>query len=217
MLIYLFDRLYLDFTNSNKEMVWILSGSDCCAHIFREDKEKQCFFEESVFTYFPELCELPSIAIWIDVYNLETSDGVKRITAVGCENGIVQLTVVEIDTDNDKHIVTAFWKLEYDGPVLSVRIFTDQNVSLMKTNQFKEKLKKALHFDIEVDSNVHLLVVNSIESSVVYRDVLINGLSKRLTLPKSKRCDCTITSCIADIDMDSNNEIAIGTYGHVSR
>ncbi len=162
------------------------------------------------------MSELPSIGMWIDIFNLETSDGVKRITAVGCENGIVQLTVVEFDSETNKHVVTDLWKIEYDGPVISVRLFTDQNESVLKTTQFKEKLRKALSFDTESNKSVNLLVVNSIESSVVYRDVLINGLAKRLILPMSKRCDCSLTSCIADIDMDGNNEIAIGTYGHVS-
>ena len=205
----------MDNTRECKEQVWILSGSDCCAHIYREDKEKQCFYEESALTYFPELCELPAIIMWFDIYNLRTSEGIKRLTAVGLENGVIQLSVVEFDTDINKHVISNSWKVEYDGPVLSVRLFTDQSNCVNVWTQFKERLTNALNYEAMVDTDVHLLVTNSIESSVVYRNILINGLNKRLVLPNSRRCDSTITSCVADIDMDTNNEIAIGTYGHV--
>ncbi|CAG2176538.1 unnamed protein product, partial [Oppiella nova] len=115
----------------------------------------------------------------------------------------------------DKHVVTGLWRYDYDGPVLSCRLFTDQSASVLRDNEFKRKLRAAMDApDVVVDTGVHLLVTNSIESSVVYRDVLANGLNKRLVLPASKRCDATVTSCVADIDMDATNEIAIGTYGH---
>lgn len=153
--------------------------------------------------------------MWFDIFNLKTSEGVKRLTAVGLENGVIQLSLVEFDVDINKHFIVNTWKVEYDGPVLSVRLFTDQSNSVSVNNEFKQRLRTALNTEFVADTEIHLLVTNSIESSVVYRNVLINGLNKRLVLPNSRRCDCTITSCVADIDMDANNEIAIGTYGHV--
>ncbi|CAG2182573.1 unnamed protein product, partial [Oppiella nova] len=133
--------LYLDHTMNYREQVWVLSGSDCSAHIYREDKEKQCFYEESAAVqYFPELCELSAIVMWIDIRNVDTADGVKRVTAVGLESGVVQLSVVEFDVDTDKHVVTGLWRYDYDGPVLSCRLFTDQSASVLRDNEFKRKL-----------------------------------------------------------------------------
>lgn len=193
-----------------------MSGSDCCAHVFREDKEKQCFYEESAAIYFPELQDLESIIMWIDVYNLKNNEGAKRVTAVGLENGMVQLSVVEFDSDAGKHVVNNCWKVEYDGPVLSVKLFTDRPKHIFKSSQLQRKLETLLKGEsVASETKINLLVANSIEASVVYRDVMDNGLNSRLVLPNSRRCDCTLTSCVADIDMDGTNEIAIGTYGHV--
>ena len=205
----------MDNTGEYKEQVWLLSASDCCVHIFREDKEKQCFYEESATIYFPELQELESIVMWIDIHNLKSSEGIKRITAVGLENGVILLSIVEYDSDANKHIISNCWKVEYDGPVLSVKLFTDRNSFTSKNNHLKHKIKSALNSELVNDMTINLLIANSIEASVVYRDIMNNGLNKRLVLPNSRRFDCTLTSCVADIDMDANNEIAIGTYGHV--
>lgn len=46
-----------------------------------------------------------------------------------------------------------------------------------------------------------------------YRDILHHGMKHDITLSGSESSDCILCSCIADINMDNQNEILLGTYG----
>lgn len=45
------------------------------------------------------------------------------------------------------------------------------------------------------------------------RDILNNGMEDDIRLNGSETSDCILCSCIADINMDGQNEILLGTYG----
>ena len=58
--------------------------------------------------------------------NLEKSyeyDLFRRITAIGCEDGSVELFVVEYDDPTSPEIFRSY-KTQFDGPILSVRLFS---------------------------------------------------------------------------------------------
>lgn len=44
------------------------------------------------------------------------------MTAVGCEDGSVELALIEYDEPLKAEILKS-WKIQFDGPVLSVRFF----------------------------------------------------------------------------------------------
>lgn len=107
--------------NGNEEILWLLSGSDCLVHIFREDIKKQCFYKEKN-DLFPELNQFESIVIWMDIFNYKENNKYRRFSAVGCENGNFHLFSIELPNQNNPIIVES-WKNNFDGPVLSVKFF----------------------------------------------------------------------------------------------
>jgi hypothetical protein len=54
---------------------------------------------------------------------------------------------------------------------------------------------------------IHLLVANSLLASCVYENVLRDGLSRELVLPRSEKFDCVLCACVGDFDMDGRNEV----------
>lgn len=47
----------------------------------------------------------------------------------------------------------------------------------------------------------------------ITRDILNNGMNEDIILNGSETSDCILCSCVADINMDGQNEILLGTYG----
>ena len=67
---------------------------------------------------------------------------------------------------------------------------------------------------------LHLLVTNALAPSVVYSGLpLADGdpPPRRHTLADSDVSDVVTCSCVCDINMDSRNELVLGTYGQVRR
>nr|XP_042905851.1 KICSTOR complex protein kaptin isoform X2 [Parasteatoda tepidariorum] len=186
--------------NQSKEMVWLLSGSDCKIHLYREDKTRQTYSEEPSNTCFPEFEDLPSLVMWMDFIASDDS----RITALGCKDGTVIVSLIEFVPDI--HIVSS-WKIQHDGPISSVKLFKDSGL--------KNRLASAHSDAIDEKGKINLVVGNTLEVSVVYRDVLNCDLSisSQWQLPNSNKFDCVTCALIADIDMDGNNELLLGTYG----
>ncbi|MEE6528274.1 hypothetical protein FKM82_030385, partial [Ascaphus truei] len=60
-----------------------------------------------------------------------------------------------------------------------------------------------------------VLVTSTIELSVVYRNVLQNGLKDQILLPDSDQFDSVLCALAADVDFDGELEILLGTYGQV--
>lgn len=184
-----------------KEVVWLLSGSDNKIHVFREDRLNHCYSQVEVDTYFPEFSDIPSVVMWMDIrYNEEYT---QRLTAYGCECGYMKLSVV----DPQKREVMSSWNARFAGSVSSVHLF--DRYSSVQCPSFLEQEKKKL----PEDPQINLLVTSTLQPSVVYMNVVQNGLSCSHLLPSSDEFDAVLCSCIADIDMDGEQEILLGTYG----
>ncbi|KAG8179394.1 hypothetical protein JTE90_011403 [Oedothorax gibbosus] len=185
--------------NGKEEIVWLLSGNDVVVHLYREDKARQTYNEELCDNYFPEFEALSSPVWWMDIKNITDS----RITAIGCKNGTVKVSLVKFNPDI--HIESS-WTIQHDGPITSVKLFEDTGLEGLHNCPIKNETDRR---------KIHLLVTNSIEVSVVYRDVLKNGLDLKhqKCLPRSNKYDVVSCGLVADIDMDGYNEILIGTFG----
>lgn len=59
----------------------------------------------------------------------------------------------------------------------------------------------------------YICIVKNNSIFFITRDVLNNGMDEDITLNGSETSDCILCSCIADINMDGQNEILLGTYG----
>ncbi|KAK3698434.1 hypothetical protein QZH41_010009 [Actinostola sp. cb2023] len=181
------------------ETVFLLSGSDHAIHMYREvvNEAHQTFERHLVEDFFPELQQLPSNVLWMDIKHTEEN---KRLTAIGCENGYVQLSIV--DTLNELNIIGT-WSVQHDGPITSVKLFTTAKQQDCAT-------ETALQLSSE---DCHLLVCCAIEPCSLYLDVMSHGFERPLILPDSDNFDCVLCTCIADVDCDGNNELLLGTYG----
>lgn len=110
--------------------------------VFREDKKQHtCFIKEKIDVNFPELTSFKSIVLWIDILNMGSMKERRRLTAVGCEDGSVELFLVEFGDilkpddsikleDPLKPKIIKSWKNHFDGPVISVRFFQGTNDSI---------------------------------------------------------------------------------------
>ncbi|XP_014671795.1 PREDICTED: kaptin-like [Priapulus caudatus] len=197
-----------------KEVVWLLSGSDLKVHLFREDRALHLFNEQPVEEYFPEFEDLPSPVHWMDIRYFE--DQRKRLTAVGCQNGFVKLCCIDVG----KKEILQKWEVLHDGPVTSLRIFS-LKTSIECPLQLIPTVESDTASDYESDTDpndrqqLHLLVANAVESSVVYSNVLSQGLSEKQVLSGSDAFDCVLSTWVADLDFDGQNELLLGTYGQV--
>ncbi|XP_064621395.1 KICSTOR complex protein kaptin-like [Lineus longissimus] len=201
--------------DGNRETVFLLSGSDCRVHMYREDKVLHIFNQQPSERIFPEFCDLPSPVIWIEIKHIDEYK--RRLTAMGCQSGYVKLVLVKVESRE----VLQTWAVQHDGPVTSVRLFS------LTTDVPVPNFIQSGHSDQEsVDEEVtesepekkttydyNLLVTGALEISVVYRDVLKSGLSDQMVLGESADYDSVLCSCITDIDFDGENEILLGTYG----
>ncbi|KAI2801334.1 hypothetical protein BLOT_010884 [Blomia tropicalis] len=206
--------IYPDQTN---ETVWLLSGSDCCVHIYREDVKKQCFFKEKI-ELFPELINFKSIALWIDVMHIIDSDPdsscgfhQRRLTSIGCEDGSVELFELAYEDPNRPEILRSF-RCQFDGPVLSVRLFKDQS-DIHFDRLWKQRLNVPTNKN--QSEQIHLLVGNSYEPPVVFRNVR-KGMQIKKTFPTPDNVDILLTTFVADFNFDGLNEIMIGKYSKIT-
>ncbi|KAJ9582834.1 hypothetical protein L9F63_022793 [Diploptera punctata] len=184
-----------------KQVVWLLSGSDEKVHMFQEDKDNHCYVEVDIAEHFPELMEPPSVVMWMDIFYCQNET--RRVSAYGCECGFVKVAVVDVAQCK----VLASWLARFEGPVSTVRLFTEE--TNLNTPPFIEDAQPERKQDLVVN----LLVSNTLQPSVVYMDVVRQGLKNVFTLPESEHYDAVLCSTIADIDMDGRNEILLGTYG----
>ncbi|XP_054708037.1 KICSTOR complex protein kaptin-like [Uloborus diversus] len=228
------------FIDGTKEIVWLLSGSDCQVHLYREDKSQQTYSKEPVDLRFPEFKDLDSVkekhahretkrlikgaqpkmglkkgqgaylGLWKNSSFSENGEGrvtwmdfltseKERLTAFGCRDGTVAVSRVDLHPTSQ---VRASWRIRHDGPISNVRLFRDSLLDVPEGGSISA-------------CPVHLLVTNTLEVCVVYRNVAEEGLSlsSQRVLPKSGRYDSATCGLVADIDMDGENEILVGTYG----
>ncbi|XP_072704894.1 KICSTOR complex protein kaptin [Ciconia boyciana] len=207
------------------ETVFLLSGNDPAVHLYKENEGSHQFEEQPVQHLFPELQELPSkyegvatpplprpsppagahlprplprSVLWLDVRNVPGSG--QRITAFGCQSGYVRVARV----DQASRAVLQSWSIQQDGPVSKVLVFPLPSEPGAGTAQ---------DGDAVAARGYSVLVTSAIELSVVYRDVLTNGLGDQLILPASDQYDSVLCALVTDIDFDGACEILLGTYG----
>ncbi|KAL7298585.1 hypothetical protein TKK_0008356 [Trichogramma kaykai] len=186
----------------DKEIVWLISGSDYKIHGVREDKQNHSYTEFQLDKFFPELDQLKAIALWIDIYYYD--DFQWRLTAISCECGLFKLAKVNVDSLE----IIQKWSLRYDNPVSSVRIFP---------NKFGVQLPACLNvrsneLNVTKDNKINVMLTSG-NKAVVFQNILHNQLDSDITLGGNElTSDFIVCSCIADINMDGKNEILLGTY-----
>ncbi|XP_038623135.1 KICSTOR complex protein kaptin isoform X1 [Tachyglossus aculeatus] len=211
------------------ETVFLLSGNDPAIHLYKEDEGLHQFEEQPVENLFPELRELNSSVLWLDVRNLPGS--AQRITAFGCQSGFVQVAWV----DQASRAVLCSWSIQQDGPISRVLVFgpsprpaedhppadpqavaaADPSPPAVTAAQPECPLLLPPDEGEEPKppGEYSVLVASMIELSVVYRNVLQKGLSDQVLLPDSDQFDSVLCGLVTDVDFDGRPEILLGTYG----
>ncbi|XP_072919959.1 KICSTOR complex protein kaptin [Hemitrygon akajei] len=187
------------------ETVFLLSGHDHQIHLYKENETLHQFEEQPVEFFFPELTNVPSHVLWLDVVNIPNST--RRLTAFGCQNGFVRVSHV----DQESKAVLQSWDVGQDGPISTVLLFTLPNGHPGSRDSSSVGICSGEGHDCL--GSYDLLVTSTIELSVVYRDVLKNGLSDQAILPESDQYDSVLCAIVADVDFDGVKEILLGTYG----
>ncbi|XP_071762277.1 KICSTOR complex protein kaptin [Centroberyx gerrardi] len=179
------------------ETVFLLSGHDQRIHLYKENASLHQFEEQPVERLFPELQQLPSNVLWLDM--LSTAGG-RRLSAFGCQNGCVGLALV----DQAGPEVLQSWRVQQDSPISSVLLFP--------LSCQTEADHTATEKSVEIEG-YNLLVTSTIEMAVVYRDVQERGVSHPMYLSESDQWDAVLCALVIDLDFDGQKEVLLGTYG----
>ncbi|XP_069575676.1 KICSTOR complex protein kaptin isoform X1 [Brachyistius frenatus] len=184
-------------TDGGSETVFLLSGHDQKIHLYKENASLHQFEEQPVERLFPELQQLPSNVLWLDMLN---TAGGRRLSAFGCQNGSVGLALVNQAVPE----VLQSWRVHFDSPISTVLLFplSCRTESSQPCAQRRE--------DIE---GYNLLVTSTIEKAVVYREVQERGLSWSVCLSESDQWDAVLCALVIDLDFDGQKEVLLGTYG----
>ncbi|XP_037125936.1 KICSTOR complex protein kaptin [Syngnathus acus] len=181
----------------DRETVFLLSGHDQRIHLYKENASLHQFEEQPVERLFPELQQLPSNVLWMDM--LCIPDG-RRLSAFGCQNGCVGLALVK----QWEPEVLQSWRVQFDSPISIVLLFP----LFCQTEPDMPGGEKS--FGVE---GYNLLVTSTIEMAVVYRNVHERGLSHSLCLADSDQWDAVLCALVIDLDFDGQKEVLLGTYG----
>ncbi|KAK0090245.1 hypothetical protein PV325_001940 [Microctonus aethiopoides] len=186
-----------------EEVVWLISGDDNQLHMIREDKLSHGYTEFQLDKYFPELINLETLVLWINVYYYD--NGKRRLTAVACECGLVKISMINVENLEIIHE----WMLRYDKPVTSVQIFPQHSDGMFYS--FSDNVKTTKD-ESTSQPIINILVVTALDPAIVFMDVLRHKLRKDVILRLGDTTECLLSSYIADVNMDGNNEILLGTY-----
>uniref|UniRef100_A0A8D3CZZ5 Kaptin n=1 Tax=Scophthalmus maximus TaxID=52904 RepID=A0A8D3CZZ5_SCOMX len=185
------------------ETVFLLSGHDQRIHLYKENASLHQFEEQPVERLFPELQQLPSNVLWLDMLSVA---GGRRISAFGCQNGCVGLAVV----DQTGPEVLQSWRVQFDSPISAVLLFPLSCHT--SPHQPSADTGRSLLCRVEMEG-YNLLVTSTIEMAVVYRDVQECGLSRSMCLSGSDQWDAVLCALVIDLDFDGQKEVLLGTYG----
>ncbi|XP_004381671.1 KICSTOR complex protein kaptin [Trichechus manatus latirostris] len=175
------------------ETVFLLSGNNPAIHLYKENEGLHQFEEQPVENLFPELTNLTSSVLWLDVHNLPGTS--RRLTALGCQSGYVRVAHV----DQRSREILQTWTIQQDGPISRVIVF-----SLSAPEETKERPQQ---------EEYSVLVASMLEPAVVYRDLLHQGLEDQLILPGSDQFDSILCGLVTDMDLDGRLEVLVATYG----
>lgn len=137
------------------ETVFLLSGNDPAIHLYKENEGLHQFEEQPVENLFPELTNLTSSVLWLDVHNLPGTS--RRLSALGCQSGYVRVAHV----DQQSRDVLQTWTIIQDGPISRVIVF-----SLSAPEETEDRPQR---------EEYSVLVASMLEPAVVYRDLLSRG------------------------------------------
>ncbi|KAM5133902.1 KICSTOR complex protein kaptin [Callospermophilus lateralis] len=175
------------------ETVFLLSGNDPAIHLYKENEGLHQFEEQPVENLFPELTNLTSSVLWLDVHNLPGTS--RRLSALGCQSGYVRVAHVDQRSQEVLHM----WTVLQDGPISRVIVF-----SLTAPEEAPDQPRQEA---------CSVLVVSMLEPAVVYRDLLNRGLEDQLLLPGSDQFDSVLCGLVTDVDLDGQPEVLVATYG----
>ncbi|XP_017650968.1 KICSTOR complex protein kaptin isoform X1 [Nannospalax galili] len=184
------------------ETVFLLSGNDPAIHLYKENEGLHQFEEQPVENLFPELTDLTSSVLWLDVRNLPGTS--RRLSALGCQNGYVR--VAHVDQQSQEVLQT--WTVLQDGPISRVIVFSLSDAVDPPTHVSSIATK-----DSPQQEEYNLLVASMLEPAVVYRDLLNQGLEDQLLLPGSDQFDSVLCGLVTDVDLDGQPEVLVATYG----
>ncbi|KAI1903880.1 hypothetical protein AGOR_G00031770 [Albula goreensis] len=204
-------------TDGSSETVFLLSGHDQHVHLYKENASLHQFEEHPVERLFPELQELPSNVLWLDV---KPVPGRRRLSAFGCQSGCVGLALV----DQTGPTVLQSWRLQQDSPISTVLLFPLQTQTEPKPDPHQttdtDCSESDPHPTTDTDCSreregvsYSLLVTSTVELAVVYRDVQVCGLTQPICLPESDQWDSVLCALVTDLDFDRHTEVLLGTYG----
>lgn len=166
----------------------------------------QTYSEVSIDKHFPEFADVPDIVLAMSLKYIE--EETSRISAIGCESGELQVARTAL-RGNEIELVSS-WKVDLDSPISVVQFFNDKTPwpipEALRSVGITERE------DVPAPQTA-LLVGNMLGTSFVYRDVLGKGQNAYAMLPASDQFDTVVCGCVADIDMDGENEVILGTYG----
>ncbi|KAM6907578.1 KICSTOR complex protein kaptin [Xenentodon cancila] len=187
----------VQLADGGSETVFLLSGHDQRIHLYKENASLHQFEEQPVEKLFPELQQLPSNVLWLDML---TTAGGRRLSAFGCQSGCVGLALVN-QTGPE---VLQSWRVQFDSPISRVLLFPLSHQT--KSNQL-------IGDNNEEMQCLNLLITSTIEMAVVYRDVQERGLSWSTYLSESDQWDAVLCALVIDLDFDGQKEVLLGTYG----
>ncbi|CAN9501377.1 unnamed protein product [Ophioblennius macclurei] len=183
--------------DGGSETVFLLSGHDQRIHLYKENASLHQFEEQPVEKLFPELQQLPSNVLWLDVLSVGCG---RRLSVFGCQNGCVGLALV----DQAGPEIVQSWRVQFDSPISTVLLFS--------LSCHPEPGKPDAQKSAEMGS-YNLLVTSTIEMAVIFRDVQDRGLTWFTCLSESDQWDAVLCALVIDLDFDGQKEVLLGTYG----
>lgn len=191
--------------NLIKEIVFLLSGSDCKIHMYQENKLNHTYKEMEIGEHFPEFLKPPTIVMWMDPYYY--NNYTRRLTAFGCECGYIRLCCINTKTST----ILFNFSTNFNNTISSICIYPNEE-KLNEPNFFKDDYKVASK--AQQDPVFHLIVTNTLLPPVCFRDILKYGLRRYDSLPRLDLTSVLTCTEIADINFDGCNQILIGTSNH---
>uniref|UniRef100_A0A672P9T6 Kaptin (actin binding protein) n=1 Tax=Sinocyclocheilus grahami TaxID=75366 RepID=A0A672P9T6_SINGR len=192
--------------DGSSETVFLLSGHDQRIHLYKENASLHQFEEQPVERLFPELQELPSNVLWLNVLSIDQN---RRLTAFGCQNGSVGLSLVNQKGPE----ILQNWRVQHDSPISTVLLFPlKQQHQSPDTNSENGCCLQVSGWLVCCLFCTMCLVECKI-NVCVFRDVEQYGLSRQLCLAESDQCDAVLCALVVDLDFDGQHELLLGTYG----
>ncbi|GAM23444.1 hypothetical protein SAMD00019534_066190 [Acytostelium subglobosum LB1] len=207
--------------DSTANGAFLLSGSDERIHIYQPNEQHE-YVEGDIGEHFPELVNIQSYVMRIDI----RYHGNNRYVAVGCQNGLLQITITDLETKQQRTDSCYF-----DGPVQTLSLYTDRGTmesvantpALGKMRSIPSTLlgNLAVHLASTNDTTqpppqssapVHLVAGSIIGYVMVFRNIGESMLKEFEILDQSDSFNGVTCVDVFDIDGDGVNELLVGTY-----